>query len=368
MIAVSCVCIPLEAFSSIQMALFKRKLDFKTLFIVRLIGIAIPIVITIPLALVTHSYWSLIIGMIALNICNAVILTLKSDWKPRWFYNVKLFKDMFSFTVWSMIESVTIWLTGYLDVFIVGSVLSAYYMGVYRTSINIVGQIMNLVTAATTPVLFSALCKLQDNDTEFKTIFFDFQKIIGMLVIPMGVGIFLFRDLVTEILLGAQWSEASYMIGWWGLTSAIAIVLSHYCSEIYRSKGKPKYSVLSQVIHLCFLVPTVLISVKYGFQTLCLSRALVRLTAIAINFALIYLLVRITPIEVMSNIWYSCFASIVMALVFIFLPESSDIFAQLGYIMVCAITYLAVLCVKREYRSKLGKFVRLMTGKIAGNE
>ncbi len=367
-IAVSCVCIPLEAFSSIQMALFKRKLDFKTLFIVRLIGIAIPIVITIPLALVTHSYWSLIIGMIALNICNAVILTLKSDWKPRWFYNVKLFKDMFSFTVWSMIESVTIWLTGYLDVFIVGSVLSAYYMGVYRTSINIVGQIMNLVTAATTPVLFSALCKLQDNDTEFKTIFFDFQKIIGMLVIPMGVGIFLFRDLVTEILLGAQWSEASYMIGWWGLTSAIAIVLSHYCSEIYRSKGKPKYSVLSQVIHLCFLVPTVLISVKYGFQTLCLSRALVRLTAIAINFALIYLLVRITPIEVMSNIWYSCFASIVMALVFIFLPESSDIFAQLGYIMVCAITYLAVLCVKREYRSKLGKFVRLMTGKIAGNE
>lgn len=184
----------------------------------------------------------------------------------------------------------------------------------------------------------------------------------------MGVGIFLFRDLVTEILLGAQWSEASYMIGWWGLTSAIAIVLSHYCSEIYRSKGKPKYSVLSQVIHLCFLVPTVLISVKYGFQTLCLSRALVRLTAIAINFALIYLLVRITPIEVMSNIWYSCFASIVMALVFIFLPESSDIFAQLGYIMVCAITYLAVLCVKREYRSKLGKFVRLMTGKIAGNE
>ena len=156
-IAVSCVCIPLEAFSSIQMALFKRKLDFKTLFIVRLIGIAIPIVITIPLALVTHSYWSLIIGMIALNICNAVILTLKSDWKPRWFYNVKLFKDMFSFTVWSMIESVTIWLTGYLDVFIVGSVLSAYYMGVYRTSINIVGQIMNLVTAATTPVLFSAL-------------------------------------------------------------------------------------------------------------------------------------------------------------------------------------------------------------------
>lgn len=362
-IAISCVCIPLEAFSSIQMALFKRKLDFKTLFIVRIIGIAIPIVITIPLAIVTHSYWSLIIGMIALNVCNAVILTVKSDWKPQWFYDVKLFKDMFSFTIWSMIESITIWLTSYLDVFIVGSALSAHYIGVYRTSINIVGQIMNLVTAATTPVLFSALSKLQDQDTEFKKLFFDFQKMIGMLVIPMGVGIYLFRDLVTEILLGVQWSEAAYMIGWWGLTSAIAIVLSHYCSEIYRSKGKPKYSVLAQIIHLCFLIPTVLISVKYGFQTLCLSRALVRLTAVAINFVLVYFLVRITPMEMMRNVWYTCLASFVMTLIFISLPENSDIFVQFGFIIVCAITYLSVLCVKKEYRSILGKFVRLIIGK-----
>ena len=36
-IAVSCICIPVEAFSSIQMALFRRDLDFKTLFWVRII-------------------------------------------------------------------------------------------------------------------------------------------------------------------------------------------------------------------------------------------------------------------------------------------------------------------------------------------
>ena len=76
-IAVSCICIPLEAFSSIQMALFRRKFDFKTLFIARILGISVPLIITIPLAYYTRSYWSLIIGMIALNVSNAVILTLK---------------------------------------------------------------------------------------------------------------------------------------------------------------------------------------------------------------------------------------------------------------------------------------------------
>ena len=67
------------------MALYKRSFDFKTLFWVRIVGIMIPLVITIPLAFLTRSYWALIIGMIVLNLSNALILTAKSQWKPNIF-------------------------------------------------------------------------------------------------------------------------------------------------------------------------------------------------------------------------------------------------------------------------------------------
>ena len=46
-ISIACVSIPIAAFSSIQMALYKRDFDFKTLFKVRIAGILMPIVITI---------------------------------------------------------------------------------------------------------------------------------------------------------------------------------------------------------------------------------------------------------------------------------------------------------------------------------
>lgn len=352
-IAVSCICIPLAAFSSIQMALFKRKFDFRTLFFVRIIGILIPIIVTIPLAFLTRSYWALIIGMIALNTSNAIILTIKSKWKPRFFYNWGILKLMFSFSFWSMIEAVSIWLTSYIDLFIVGKLLNEHYLGIYRTSMSTVGQIMSLITAATTPVLFSALSRLQDNDEEFRRLFFKFQKIVGILVIPLGMEIYLFRDLITEILLGRQWTEAADFIGLWGLTSSITIVLSHYCSEIYRAKGKPRLSVLAQVLHIMCLVPTILWAIDYGFDFLCEMRALVRLTLIVINLGILYYLTKISPLSMFANIASSVIGALTMALIFIFLPSHDNVLLQIIWATICVIAYFVVIIFFKENRAIL---------------
>ena len=183
---VACFSIPLAAFSSIQMALYQRDLDFKTLFKVRLIGICVPLIVTIPLAFWLRSYWALVIGTIVQNVINAFFLSYYSKWKPHFQYSIQKLKEMFSFAAWSLIESVSVWLTGYIDIFVVGTMLNKYYLGLYNTSITIVGQIMGLIIAATTPVLFSGLSKLQNDDEEFKRVFFKFQKYVSIILIPLG--------------------------------------------------------------------------------------------------------------------------------------------------------------------------------------
>ena len=343
-LTIACVSIPLAAFSSIQMALYKRDFDFKTLFKVRIVGICIPLVVTIPLALVLKNYWALVIGTIASNLVNAILLTLYSKWKPSFFYSFAKLKEMFSFTIWSMIEAISIWMTSYVDVFIIGVYLNEYYLGLYKTSITVVGQIMGLITAATTPILFSSLSRLQTDEKAFQEMFFKFQKMVGMLVIPMGVGIFCFRDLITNLLLGSQWMEASMFIGLWGLTSSITIVLSHYSSEIYRAKGRPKLSVLSQMLHILVLWPTILLAVKYGFQTLYVSRALVRLQGIIVNMIIMYFIIRISPWNMLKNISVSCFSVLIMATTAYGLLEfyQSDWWQYIS-IIICIIVYLMVI-------------------------
>src|SRR5690606_28048196 len=93
-LAIASLQLPLTSFSSIQMALFRRSFYFKSLFNVRIIAILIPVIITIPLALIGFSYWALIIGTLCMQLSNAVLLTIKSDWTPGFFYTIKILKAM----------------------------------------------------------------------------------------------------------------------------------------------------------------------------------------------------------------------------------------------------------------------------------
>ncbi|MED3998189.1 lipopolysaccharide biosynthesis protein [Peribacillus frigoritolerans] len=353
-IAIACIQLPLTAFSSIQMALYRRDFDFKTLFWVRLISVLIPFIITIPLAFLGLNYWALIIGTICGQITNAVILTMKSNWKPKVFYSINILKKMLSFSIWSLIESVSIWLTIWVDTFIVGSILNEYYLGLYKTSTTMVNSLLALITAATTPVLFSALSRLQDNNEQFNKTFFKMQRIISILIFPLGVGVFLYSELVIQILLGSQWSEASEVIGVWALTSAITIVFGHYCSEVYRAKGRPKLSFLAQFLHLIVLAPVCLISAKYGFLIFVYARSWIRIEGILVHFLIMKFVVRFPVLKMISNVSPAAISAIVMGFVGYFLQQlNHGVVWSFVSIFICIIFYFGVLYLFPNMRDEI---------------
>ncbi|MFE4896537.1 lipopolysaccharide biosynthesis protein [Peribacillus butanolivorans] len=354
-IVIACIQLPLTSFSSIQMALFRRDFDFKTLFTVRVISIIIPFLVTIPLAILGLSYWSLIIGTICMQLFNALILTIKSKWKPKLFYNFKILKEMVSFSIWSLIEAISIWLTVWIDSFIIGYYLNEYYLGIYKTSTIMVNSFLALVTSATIPVLFSALSRLQNDDSKFKSMFFKFQRLGSVLIFPLGVGIFLYRDLATQLMLGSQWDEASDVIGIWALTSAIMIVFGHYCSEVYRAKGKPMLSFIAQVLHLVVLVPTCIIAAKFGFWPLVLARSLIKIQFVIVHLVIMKVVMKVSVLKTFKNVFPTMMAAFAMWLLGFLLKEevSESVTLSIFSIILCAIFYFVVLILFPKMRLEL---------------
>ncbi|WP_186431545.1 lipopolysaccharide biosynthesis protein [Clostridium sp. BSD9I1] len=364
-IAIACVQLLLTSFSSIQMALYRRDFDFKTLFLVRMVSVCIPFIITIPLAFLGLSYWALIIGTIFIQISNAIILTIKSKWKPYLFYNVEILKEMLTFSIWSLIEAISIWFATWVDMFIIGTSLSQYYLGIYKTSIAMVNTLMSLITASIVPVLFSALSRLQNDTTKFNKMYFDTQKIVSIFIFPLGIGVYLYSDLATKILLGGKWEEAREVIGIWALTSAIAIVFGHFCSEVYRAKGRPKLSFLAQILHLVILVPVCIISSKYGFWVLVYARSWIRIEGILVHFIIMKFVIGISVVNTFRNVMPTAISSVVMGVLGCFLQQiSKDLLWSFISIIICSIFYFGVLYLFSDMRKEINRVIITLKGKL----
>lgn len=357
-ISIACMQLPMTSFSSIQMSIYRRNFDFKTLFLVRIISICIPFIVTIPLALLGYSYWALIIGTLCGTLSNALVLTIKSSWKPRLIYNINTLKEMISFSIWSLIEAISIWLTTWVDTFIIGSILNSYYLGIYKTSLTAVNSIFTLITASTTPILFSALSRVQNDNKQFNNIFFLMQKTISYLVIPMSVGIFIYSDVVVKILLGEGWSEANNVVGVWGITTGLVIVLGHYSSEVYRAKGKPKLSFIAQILHLIVLVPTCIVASIFGFSILVNARALVRLQAVLVHLIFIKFIIKMPIINTFRNIFIPVISAVLMGLVgFVIKGMHTSFVWQIISIFICIIIYFAILMLFKTSRNDILNFI-----------
>lgn len=84
------------------------------------------------------------------------------------------------------------------------------------------------------------------------------------------------------ILLGSDWLEAADFMGIWGLISAIAILFNSYNGDVLIAKGRPKISVIIQIIQIVVIIPSVYLSMKVNFTCLSYTRALVRVVGMVL--------------------------------------------------------------------------------------
>lgn len=311
-LAVMGAMLPLGAFSSIQMAMYRRSFNFKFLLSIRMITIITPLFISIPMALAGFDYWSLIAGLLAAHLFTAIALCVRQEKLISIYFSSTVFRKMFSFSAWSLAEAFSIWLTAWVDTFIISHFLDAYYLGLYKMPTAIVTTVMAIATSSMAPVLFSALSRHQHNQVEFEKTFLTFQKYMALFLVPLGVGMFVYQDFIVEILLGPQWKLAGIVLGSWALSSSLVTAISYLISEAFRAKGMPNISFLAQMAHLFVLIPVIYVCVQYDFTTFVYARSIVRVQMIAVLLYLLAIYVGMNAWLVIRNIKSYIIASAVV--------------------------------------------------------
>lgn len=336
--------LPLGAFSSIQMAMYRRSFNFKFLLSIRMITIITPLFISIPMALAGFDYWSLIAGLLAAHLFTAIALCVRQEKLISIYFSSTVFRKMFSFSAWSLAEAFSIWLTAWVDTFIISHFLNAYYLGLYKMPTAIVTTIMAIATSSMAPVLFSALSRHQHNQVEFEKTFLTFQRYMALFLVPLGVGMFVYQDFIVEILLGPQWKLAGIVLGSWALSSSLVTAISYLISEAFRAKGMPNISFLAQMAHLFVLIPVIYVCVQYDFTTFVYARSIVRVQMIAVLLYLLAIYVGMNAWLVIRNIKSYIIASTVVGTgSYVLLHLHNSMIWTIFCICISLILYLVVL-------------------------
>ena len=336
--------LPLGAFSSIQMAMYRRSFNFKFLLSIRMITIITPLFISIPMALAGFDYWSLIAGLLAAHLFTAIALCVRQEKLISIYFSSTVFRKMFSFSAWSLAEAFSIWLTAWVDTFIISHFLDAYYLGLYKMPTAIVTTVMAIATSSMAPVLFSALSRHQHNQVEFEKTFLTFQRYMALFLVPLGVGMFVYQDFIVEILLGPQWKLAGIVLGSWALSSSLVTAISYLISEAFRAKGMPNVSFLAQMAHLFVLIPVIYVCVQYDFTSFVYARSIVRVQMIAVLLYLLAIYVGMNAWLVIRNIKSYIIASAVVGTgSYVLLHLHNSMIWTIFCICISLILYLVVL-------------------------
>lgn len=343
--------IPLYGIVGIQNARIRKQLEFRKLFVVRLLAALCPLVVTVPLALLGFDYWSLIIGNISSALIRMILLFWVGKYVPRLYFNYFIMKDIFSAAIWTTLDGLAVWATSWIDIFLISNLMTEYQLGLYKHSTGTINSLFGLATAAVTPVMFSALSKVNDKDEEFNGFFLNVQKALCAFILPMGVGIFFYRDLVTSILFGSKWTEAANIVGIFSLTSALRIISISVYSEAYRAKGRFKLPLILQLIDLAILLPVCVISAKSGFWSLVYARSFVKLDLVIPEFICIWMVCGISVKRTAANLSHAFIAAFLMGIAIVVLQSySRSVLWELISIAIAGSIYVGTLLLFKEER------------------
>lgn len=346
--------IPLVAFSSIQTALFRRDFKFKQLLPIRVIVSLVPIVVTVPLAFILKNCWAIVIGNLAKELVNTVALTVKSDWKPRLYYKLHILKDMLGDTLWLMADSLMIWATTYASTLILGQKLDSYTLGIYKTGATTISPYINLLYMMTAPVLFAGLSRLQKDKKERDQVFLTYQHYAANIVLLLGVAVFMFRDTVTQILLGAQWTAATTLLGLTGISMTVCVVVAQYNSDYFRAAGKPYVALAVQSSYVAVILAVMGWASNLPFEALCIVGGTLSIAYSLISTVAMWCIFKISPIKTFCNIADSLLGCVVFVIVSSVLQKlmGQSLLSDIVNGMITVMVYLCVLCLFPHNREK----------------
>jgi PST family polysaccharide transporter len=283
----------LSSLNSIQAALLRRNLEFRSLTIRSFISTLASGIVAVIMAFIGYGVWSLVAKSLVAGTVSVITLWQVSKWRPSLRFSWRHFKELFSFGVNIVGGDFVDFLSTNADNFLIGYYLGSVSLGYYSLAYNLLITLTDLLVTVPNVVSFPIFSRIQNDIERLKSAFYEVTQLQSLIAFPVFLGLFAVAPEAARVLYGEKWL-ASIPIIQILMISGITRSATYFYSSIFRASGKPSWRFGIYTLTAVLNVAGFLLVVRIGIAAVAMSYVVVSYALMPLYFFLIQKLVRIT--------------------------------------------------------------------------
>jgi PST family polysaccharide transporter len=229
-------------------------------------GIASQVAVAVPMAAMGADWWALIAASVVSQAVQVVALWRSCPWRPVRGVELAVLQPLWRFGGWSFAGSLLVWLYCWADMAALAHAQGPAAVGVYRAGNQLVDAVFAMIVSPLLPVLFGYFSSIKADTARIVDRVVHVQFMLTAVAVPVGIGLFLFADLVTPIL-GARWSEAAAVIAVVGLAHGLSWSMGAN-NEAFKAIGRPDVQPKIMALSLLYFIPVYYAVAPHGLLAL----------------------------------------------------------------------------------------------------
>lgn len=267
------VLIMLYAFSSIQVAILKKELNFKMQANVIIFASVVSGGTGVGFAYAGFGVWSLVIQSILNQLILVVIYWMKSKWKPKFVFSIDSLKSLFAFGSKLLVTGIIYQIYNNFSSVIIAKFYSMADLGFYNRAVRFQQLASNQIVGTVSEVTFPLFANIQD-DTEklLKGIRLSIRATFYIST-PLSLGMLILSNHIILGLIGEKWDgsiEYLRLLSIYAIFYPLAPILTNAIMAIGRSDVFMKLEIFRRVLDISVLLVGAFIGIKEMISTMIL--------------------------------------------------------------------------------------------------
>jgi O-antigen/teichoic acid export membrane protein len=289
------------ATSTVQVIILKKRLDFKMQAVIGFISTLISGIVSVSLAIADYGVWSLVLGGLVSGLSTGLLLWQFNNWRPKFFFSVKIIKEHFNFGSKIMLGSFVNTIYDNMYYVLIGKLFNPTQLGFYTRADGFQKLPASTIDVIVRQVTYPLFSNIQNEPDRLKETYRTLIQTTSFLVFILLLGLAAVAKPFIVILIGEKWLQS---VPYLQLLCFVGVFypLISINLNILNVKGRSDLSLFIQVLKVIFSIPALLLGYYYGITPMIFGMIGASLTLFLFVIFLTNRMIEYSPKEQLTDI------------------------------------------------------------------